>query len=544
MIKKFTSMDEINTISSDEIFKPQIAVVGVGGAGANAVNNMINMDISGVKFIAINTDAQSLERSAAAHKIQIGPKVTRGLGAGSKPEIGTQAAEESIEEIKAALEGTNMLIIAAGMGGGTGTGASTVIARLAKDLGILSLGFVTKPFIFEGMQRQEIANKGTEELEKYIDALVVLSNQNLFKVVNTKTSISDAFRVTDNILYSGVRAITDLITSNGLVNLDFNDIKSVLEDMGRTMLGSFEASGEDRAIKVAEGCISNPLLEDETIRGAQRVLINISGGKDMTLYEVDTIVSTIRNELEPDAFIHFGTSEDNTLADSIRVCIIATGLPKYEHHVDFDHNYNENYKPYKEKAYKENFYKDSKIEKKEVYNKEVLSDFEAESSLASLETKSEKNNFKPANFSSFSDSINNLQESKKNTYIQNTKTYVTQEHEVEKEFFNTQHDVVNLSEEKSQSYKEEQNYSEYKKNTINHENNDYIYNRKEDFDTMKPNLFELITKNKTANQPSFIDNLTEQKVVSIKERNSSIDIPNKKKVGGSFFDFPSFLTKK
>lgn len=326
MIKKFTSIEEVHDMTNNDVFKPKIAVIGVGGAGTNAVNNMIDMDLQGVKFIVINTDSQSLEKSSCSNKLQIGPKVTKGLGAGSRPEIGIQAAEESAEDIKSILEGTNMLFITCGMGGGTGTGASQVIAKIAKDMGILTIAFITKPFDFEGSQRVDISLLGASELEKVVDALVVISNQNLFKIIDSDTSMLNAFRATDSVLYSGVKAITDLLISSGLVNLDFNDIRSVIENMGRTMIGAAESSGEDRAEKVAKAAILNPLLEEVSIKGAKKALINITGGEDMTLFEIDTIISIVKLELSEEAFINFGTVYDNTMQDTIRVSVVATGL--------------------------------------------------------------------------------------------------------------------------------------------------------------------------------------------------------------------------
>lgn len=326
MIKKFTSIEEVNNLTNDDVFKPKITVIGVGGAGTNAVNNMIDMDLQGVKFIVINTDSQSLEKSICSNKLQIGPKVTKGLGAGSRPEIGIQAAEESAEDIKSILEGTNMLFITCGMGGGTGTGASQVIAKIAKDMGILTIAFITKPFEFEGSQRVDISLLGTSELEKVVDALVVISNQNLFKIIDPNTSMLNAFRATDSVLYSGVKAITDLLISSGLVNLDFNDIRSVIENMGRTMIGAAEASGEERAEKVAKAAILNPLLEEVSIKGAKKALINITGGDDMTLFEIDAIINIIKFELSEEAFINFGTVYDDSMQDKIRVSVVATGL--------------------------------------------------------------------------------------------------------------------------------------------------------------------------------------------------------------------------
>ncbi len=343
MIRKFTSIEEVSNLTKDDIFKPQIAIIGIGGAGTNALNNMISMGLSGVKFAVINTDAQSLESSISPYKLQIGPKVTKGLGAGSKPEIGIQAAKESIEEIKHILQDINMLFIACGMGGGTGTGASQVVAQVAKDMGILTIAFVTTPFSFEGNQRYDIAKDGVLELEKYVDSLLIISNENLFKVIDQDTSMVSAFRVMDNVLFSSVKAIVDLITSNGLVNLDFNDIKAILEGSGRTMIGSAEASGEDRAEKVVQNAVVNPLLADVSLNGAKKALINITGGDDMTLYEVNTIINYIKKELSEDAFINFGTVYDTSIGDTIRVSIVATGLnPKVQKQVGDKFFYNAN----------------------------------------------------------------------------------------------------------------------------------------------------------------------------------------------------------
>jgi cell division protein FtsZ len=326
VIKKFTSIDEVNNLVSSDIFKPKIAVMGIGGAGTNAINNMIHLELSGVQFIVINTDSQALEKSICPTKLQIGPKVTRGLGAGSKPEMGVAAAEESIEDIKQLLEGVNLLFITAGMGGGTGTGASQVVAKVAKEMGILTIAFITKPFDFEGSQKLTIATKGTNELEKLVDCVVVVANQNLFKVIDQKTSMIEAFKVTDNVLYLGIKSITDLIISSGLVNLDFNDIRSTVEGMGRAMIGSAEAEGPNKAIECAEAAIVNPLLENISIAGAKKILINITGGSDMTLHEVDEIISFIKKELDNEAFINFGTIYDENMNGRLRLSIVATGL--------------------------------------------------------------------------------------------------------------------------------------------------------------------------------------------------------------------------
>ena len=306
--------------------KPRITVVGVGGAGGNAVNNMINAQLEGVEFAVANTDAQALTFAATDRRIQLGTGLTQGLGAGSKPEIGRAAAEETIDEINEQLKGSHMVFIAAGMGGGTGTGAAPVIARAARDLGILTVGVVTKPFQFEGMHRQRIADKGIQELEQYVDTLIIIPNQNLFRVANEKTTFSDAFKMADDVLYSGVRGVTDLMVMPGLINLDFADVRSVMSEMGKAMMGTGEAEGERRALDAAEAAISNPLLDDTSMAGANGVLINITGGSDMTLFEVDEAANRIRSEVDEDAYIIFGSTFDDSLEGRMRVSVVATGI--------------------------------------------------------------------------------------------------------------------------------------------------------------------------------------------------------------------------
>lgn len=306
--------------------KPRITVVGVGGAGGNAVNNMINAKLEGVEFVVANTDAQALTFAATDRRIQLGTNLTQGLGAGSKPEIGRAAAEETIEDINEQLKGSHMVFIAAGMGGGTGTGAAPVIARAARDLGILTVGVVTKPFQFEGMHRYGIADKGIKELEQYVDTLIIIPNQNLFRVANEKTTFSDAFKMADDVLYSGVRGVTDLMVMPGLINLDFADVRSVMSEMGKAMMGTGEAEGERRALDAAEAAISNPLLDDTSMAGANGVLINITGGSDMTLFEVDEAANRIRAEVEEDAYIIFGSTFDDSLDGRMRVSVVATGI--------------------------------------------------------------------------------------------------------------------------------------------------------------------------------------------------------------------------
>lgn len=308
------------------ILKPVITVFGVGGAGGNAVNNMIISELQGVTFVVANTDAQALEYSLAEHRVQLGANVTRGLGAGASPDAGLKAAEESSDEIKRYLRGSNMVFITAGMGGGTGTGASPFIARIAREMGILTIGVVTKPFHFEGMHRMKVADKGIEELQKYVDTLIIIPNQNLFRIANERTTFADAFKMADDVLHSGVRCITDLIIMPGLINLDFADICTIMKDMSKAMMGAGEASGEDRAIRAANAAISNPLLDNTSIRGAKGVLINITGGMDMTLFEVDAAANRIREEISnADANIIFGSTFNKDM-DFIRVSVVATGI--------------------------------------------------------------------------------------------------------------------------------------------------------------------------------------------------------------------------
>lgn len=305
--------------------KPKICVFGVGGAGGNAVNNMINTNLDGVDFWVANTDSQSLEYSLTKNRIQLGASSTKGLGAGSHPEIGRAAAEESSEEIAAVLQNYNMVFITAGMGGGTGTGAAPVIAQIAKKLNILTVGVVTKPFHFEGARRMRMAELGLEEMQKHVDTLIIIPNQNLFRVANEKTTFADAFKTADDVLHSGVRGITDLITMPGLINLDFADIRTVVGEMGRAMMGTGESEGEHRAIKASEAAISNPLLDNSSMKGAKAVLINITGGMDMTLYEVDEAANRIKEEA-PDATIIFGSAFNSDLQGKIRVSVVATGI--------------------------------------------------------------------------------------------------------------------------------------------------------------------------------------------------------------------------
>jgi len=314
------------TVPSLAELKPRITVFGVGGAGGNAVNNMIESRLDGVEFVVANTDAQALAQNVSERRIQMGTALTQGLGAGSQPQIGAAAAEEALPEILDHLAGAHMCFITAGMGGGTGTGAAPVIARAAKEQGILTVGVVTKPFHFEGVRRMQTAERGIELLAKNVDTLIVIPNQNLFRVANEKTTFAAAFAMADQVLYSGVASITELMTKEGLINLDFADVRAIMSEMGKAMMGTGEASGEKRAIEAAEAAISNPLLDDVSMRGARGLLISITGGPDLTLYEVDEAATRIREEVDAEANIILGATFDDSLEGTMRVSVVATGL--------------------------------------------------------------------------------------------------------------------------------------------------------------------------------------------------------------------------
>ncbi len=309
----------------DEL-RPRISVIGVGGAGGNAIANMMRADVQGVDFVVANTDAQALNASLADRRIQLGLKITQGLGAGSRPEIGRAAAEETIDEITAALSGAHMCFIAAGMGGGTGTGAAPVIAKAARDMGILTVGVCTKPFAFEGARRARSAELGLQELQQHVDTLIVIPNQNLFRLANSETTFKEAFEMADEVLQQGVRGITDLMVMPGLINLDFADVRSVMSEMGKAMMGTGEADGDMRAIEAAEKAISNPLLDGVSMKGAKGVIISITGGEDMRLMEVDEAASHIKELVDPDANIIWGSAFNNDLGGKIRVSVVATGI--------------------------------------------------------------------------------------------------------------------------------------------------------------------------------------------------------------------------
>ena len=318
----------LNLLMNDEgaELKPRITVFGVGGAGGNAVNNMIDQQLDGVDFVVANTDAQALAQSRAHHRVQLGAKVTEGLGAGAKPQIGAAAAEESIEQIVDHLSGAHMCFITAGMGGGTGTGAAPIIAQAARELGVLTVGVVTKPFAFEGAKRMRQAEEGVEALQKVVDTLIIIPNQNLFRLANEKTTFTEAFAMADDVLYQGVKGVTDLMVKPGLINLDFADVRSVMDEMGKAMMGTGEADGANRAVQAAEKAIANPLLDEISLHGAKGVLINITGGYDLTLFELDEAANIIRDKVDPDANIIVGSTMDPTMEGRIRVSVVATGI--------------------------------------------------------------------------------------------------------------------------------------------------------------------------------------------------------------------------
>ncbi|KGJ04118.1 cell division protein FtsZ [Paracoccus halophilus] len=313
-------------LNDEQELKPRITVFGVGGAGGNAVNNMIDKQLEGVEFVVANTDAQALQSSKADSRIQIGPKVTEGLGAGAKPSIGAKAAEETIEDIVDHLMGAHMCFITAGMGGGTGTGAAPIIAQAAREMGILTVGVVTKPFQFEGSKRMRQAEEGVEALQKVVDTLIIIPNQNLFRLANEKTTFTEAFAMADDVLYQGVKGVTDLMVRPGLINLDFADVRAVMDEMGKAMMGTGEASGENRAVQAAEKAIANPLLDEISLNGAKGVLINITGGYDLTLFEMDEAAEKIREKVDADANIIVGSTLDPDMEGAIRVSVVATGI--------------------------------------------------------------------------------------------------------------------------------------------------------------------------------------------------------------------------
>ena len=328
-------------IPEHQELKPRILVFGIGGAGGNAVNNMMLKNLEGAEFVAANTDAQALQQSNAQTKLQLGLKRTQGLGAGAKPEVGNEAAVESTEQIADILDGANLCFITAGMGGGTGTGAAPIVAELARQKGILTVGVVTKPFQFEGTTRMKQADEGISALQKVVDTLIVIPNQNLFRLATEKTTFTEAFSMADDVLYQGVKGVTDLMVKPGLINLDFADVRSVMDEMGKAMMGTGEASGEDRALQAAEKAIANPLLDEISLKGATGVLINVTGSNDMTLFELDEAANRIKDEVDPEANIIVGSTFDSDLTGSIRVSVVATGIDAAEFSKPSSHGLNE-----------------------------------------------------------------------------------------------------------------------------------------------------------------------------------------------------------
>jgi len=318
------------SMPGQEELKPRITVFGVGGAGGNAVNNMIEKELDGVDFVVANTDAQALQQSASKSRVQLGVKVTEGLGAGARPSVGSAAAEESIEQIVDHLAGAHMCFITAGMGGGTGTGAAPIIAAAARELGVLTVGVVTKPFQFEGAKRMRQAEDGVDALQKVVDTLIIIPNQNLFRLANEKTTFTEAFSMADDVLYQGVKGVTDLMVRPGLINLDFADVRAVMDEMGKAMMGTGEAEGETRAVEAAEKAIANPLLDEISLRGAKGVLINITGAADLTLFELDEAANRIREEVDPEANIIVGSTLDTAMEGKMRVSVVATGIDAVE----------------------------------------------------------------------------------------------------------------------------------------------------------------------------------------------------------------------
>jgi cell division protein FtsZ len=505
MIRKFASIEEVQNLNStgEDLFRPSIAVLGVGGAGSNVVNNMLHMDLPGVKLAVLNTDMQALESSPCPIRIQLGPKVTKGLGAGSKPEIGFQSAEESKDEIKKLLEGINMLFITAGMGGGTGTGSSQVIAKISKDMGILTVGFVTKPFNYEGYHKQQIAEKGLIEIEKYVDSLVVISNQNLFNIIEETTIFVYYYKVVDTVLYSGIRAITDLIISKGMVNLDFNDIKTVMENAGRAMIGSSESSGDNRADKVAKSVVFNPLLDDTELKGAKKVLINITAGNDMTLHEVNKIVNHIRDEVDQHAFISFGVIVDENMTDKIRVSIVATGMENSSNKL------NNNYKQYTSdsKGTESNYQNSQKQHSLNSMENPFLHN-------SNLNQSTNQNNTKDSNFKQ------NIQETESESFYPKTQSPNIQSPNLNTQNHNTQNHTT------SNHYETNKTYNN---NLQTEKNNNYNYN----YNPQSPNHDFSNKQQEEENQEKHIQHPPIKKSISL------IDlVTNKKKSQNNSKDDP------
>ena len=472
---------------------PKITVLGVGGSGGNAVNNMINANLEGVDFLIANTDAQALNISQCPNKIQLGINSTRGLGAGMRPDIGKQAAEEALQEITEKLDGSHMLFVAAGMGGGTGTGAAPIIAKLARERGILTVGVVTKPFHFEGSQRMKLAENGIEELQQYVDTLLTIPNQNLFRIANENTTFSDAFKMADDVLYAGVRGVTDLMVQPGMINLDFSDIKTVMSEMGKAMMGTGEASGEGRAVAAAEAAIANPLIDDVSLKGAKGLIINITGGKDITLYEVDEAANRIKQEVDDEANIIYGTTCDERLEGLVRVSIVATGI---------DSNIGINAKPL------ENF---TPINlNNEIYKSETIEHGDSHlSNLSSdqLDNSSEQDTSEEMMLSNEDDKVNNEEIDEADEVIEEADEVIEEADEVIEEVAISNLDSLDSSDlEQTQYEKESLGEKEPLSNSFAIKESDVISAQKENtFDELKNNSFSDET---SVRRLSLFDNIS------------------------------------
>ena len=506
--------------------KPRIAVIGIGGAGGNAVNTMINSNVENIEFIVANTDGQALSHSLTKRQIQLGKNVTSGLGAGSNAETGRKAAEESIEEIISELGDINMLFITTGMGGGTGSGAAPVIAKAAKEKGILTVAVVTKPFDFEGQKRMQVAENGLAELKGNVDTLIIIPNQNLFKIANEKTTFAEAFKMADDVLYQGICGITDLITNPGMINLDFADIRTVMGNMGKAMMGTGESSGDERAKNAAEAALNNPLLDDSNIRGAKSILLNIKGGPDMALFEVDEAASMIRNEVDENANIIFGSSIDESLEGIIRVSVVATGINSEDIQLKSDQNLNkqnfDNYNLPKDNSYEKDIEEnklleetktDEQIQKNDLLQNDQTEQIDLEAQIKNLnknkninlnyKTNNEEKNYTNNSLTSM-DNVelellldkkpnNNFTEKKPNYILRRLSTFFNnnqiEEQKVEPNINNSKFDSIN----KHKSLVEDIMYEENENIELNVKNSEDLFNhnKKNDISKHQINLIDI-----------------------------------------------------
>jgi len=525
---------------------PQITVLGVGGSGGNAVNNMINSNLEGVDFVIANTDAQALQISNCKKKIQLGIQSTRGLGAGMRPDIGKKAAEETLNEVSEMLNGSHMLFIAAGMGGGTGTGAAPVIAKLAREKGILTVGVVTKPFHFEGSQRMMLADKGLEELQQYVDTLLTIPNQNLFRIANEKTTFADAFKMADDVLYAGVRGVTDLMVQPGLINLDFSDVKTVMSEMGKAMMGTGEASGDGRAVAAAEAAIANPLIDDVSLKGAKGLIINITGGNDITLYEVDEAANRIKQEVDENANIIYGTTCDERLEGVVRVSIVATGI---------DLNSNVSPKSLEKIAtlsIDNSVYlqKSSETDSDQItINEKIIEDDSEIKNLSSFENANENNLISEE----IEDEILKDNSTEENNYLSGTSTKFTEDLQFEEE---------NLSDSSNYDEPKDGNY-----NPINKDSSEVVTKEIDEeakpsvrklslFDTLESSEKEDLSSQPTSptkSEPIFEDEITNDKKDDIEEEvieeefsaeESDTDEDFNQEVEEELLDIPTFLRRQ